>query len=92
MITLSPAIEVVTDGPANRDNDAHRRFANVDKDGRVGGTEQRPACLPVPVDAEGRPAPTPERWRPYSYGRALELGAALCTEPACFGSAFGGAA
>lgn len=82
MLNISHAIEVVTDGLANRDKDAHKRHHTIDEKGNVSATSQWPACQPEDKN--------PARWRTYGYGRALELGAALCMEPACFG--FGGAA
>jgi hypothetical protein len=88
MNTTSPAIEVVTDGPA-ADSTAHRRYFNPADDTKY----TTPATSPYPL-CKGKPEKGADLsgWRQYSLGLAVELGAALCTDPACFGDASGGAA
>lgn len=81
MLTVSPAIEVVTDGPA-ASSTAHRRYFNPAEDTKytTPGTSPYPLC-------KGKPEKGADlsRWRQYSLGHAVELGAELCTAAACFG-------
>jgi hypothetical protein len=91
MITVSPAIDVVTDGLPREGTVAHRRWHTVNGKGDITANEQRPACITLPDlnpdDPDSGPALAAFRaaWRSFSGPFAVERGATPCTETACFG-------
>lgn len=95
MTTVSPAIDVITEGLPRAGVDAHRRWHTRNAKGDITANEQRPACMNLPdVDGLDEHDATllidtwRKQWRSFAAGFAVdERGATPCTAEACFGGA-----